>query len=284
MKSVHRDLYKKKRTYPLSLQIFIIVMLVILAVEVLFPLILLIFNSFKADTTNPLSWPKDGFTAEGYSIIWEYIKGNYLNSLVVTFTVSIGVTLVGSLAGYAFARFNFPFKNIIFLFILAFMMVPGLLTLTSRYELVVKLHLNDNLLGVILPQIASSLPFSIFLTRTFFAGLPKELFEAADMDGLSEVKKFIKIVLPLSQSIIITLLIQTFVSQWNDYLWSRLVLQNEALQTLPVVLVSRTDSLGELSYCIPFAGYVLSAIPLVLIFVIGNKKFIEGMTSGAFKM
>lgn len=278
-----RTTIRKARKFP-YVQVLIGVLLIILAVEVLFPLFLLVFNSFKADTTNPFEWPKDGFTVEGYSLVWEYIKGNYINSLVVTFSVSVGVTLVGSLAGYGFARFRFPGKNILFLLVLSFMMVPGLLTLISRYDLIVKMKLNDNLLGVILPSIAGALPFSIFLTRTFFASLPHELFEACEMDGISEIGKFFKVVVPLSQPIIITLLIQTFVSQWNDYLWSRLVLQNEELQTLPVVLVSLTDSLGELSYCVPFAGYVLSAIPLVVIFVLGNKKFIEGMTSGAFKM
>ncbi len=278
-----RNALNRRKRIPI-VQFVIAFFLILLAIEVLFPLFLLVFNSFKADTSNPLAWPKDGFTVEGYSIIWEYIKGNYINSLVVTLSVSLGVTLIGSLAGYGFARFRFPGKNILFLLVLSFMMVPGLLTLIARYDLIVKMKLNNNLLGVILPSIAGSLPFSIFLTRTFFSGLPKELFEAGDMDGISELGKFFKIVVPLSQPIIITLLIQTFVSQWNDYLWSRLVLQNETLQTLPVVLVSLTDSLGELSYCIPFAGYVLSAIPLVIIFVVGNKKFIEGMTSGAFKM
>lgn len=270
--------------WPKASQILIGIFLVILVLQVLFPLFLLLFNSFKADTTNPLNWPKDGFTFEGYALIWEYIKGNYMNSLIVTFSVSIGITVIGSLAGYGFAHFHFPFKNAIFILILSFMMVPGLLTLISRYDFIVRLGLNDNLLGVILPAITGSLPFAIFLTRTFFQGLPKEMYEAAKMDGIGELGQFLKITVPLSQPIIITLLIQTFVGQWNDYLWSRLVLQDESLQTLPVVLVSLTESLGEYSYCVPFAGYVLSAIPLVVIFIFGNKKFIEGMTSGAFKM
>lgn len=267
--------------YP---QVLVGAAIVILCLMVLFPLFLLIFNSFKADTSNPLEWPDDGFTIEGYQLIWDYIKGNYMNSLVVTIAVCLGVTFFGSCAGYAFARYNFPFKNLLFMVILAFMMVPGLLTLVARYDLIVKLKLNNNLLGVILPAISGSLPFAIFLTRTFFESLPNEMYEAADMDGMSEFKKFFKLTLPLSKPILITLMIQTFVGQRNDYLWSRLVLQNEELQTLPVVLVSLSESLGELSLCAPFAGYVLSAIPLVIIFILGNKKFIEGMTSGAFKM
>ena len=269
-------------------QIVIILCIIILLVMTLFPLVLLVFNSFKLYTDDPLQWPSDSngnmFTTEGYALVWDYIKGNYINSLVITFAVSIGTTLFGSMAGYAFAKYDFPFKNAIFIAILAFMMVPGLLTLISRYSLVVNIGLNDNIWGVILPQISASLPFATFLTRTFFQGLPKEMFEAARMDGISESKKFYSLVLPLSKPIIITLLVQTFVSQWNDYLWSRLVLQSEDLQTLPVVLVNLTDTLGPISYCIPFAGYVLSAIPLIIIFIFGNKKFIEGMTSGAFKM
>ena len=269
-------------------QIAILACIIILLAMTLFPLLLLIFNSFKMYTDDPLQWPSpengNMFTTEGYKLVWDYISGNYVNSLVITLCVSIGTTLFGSMAGYAFAKYEFPFKNAIFICILAFMMVPGLLTLISRYSLVVDLGLNDNIWGVILPQISSSLPFATFLTRTFFQGLPKEMFEAARMDGIGEAKKFARLVVPLSQPIIITLLVQTFVSQWNDYLWSRLVLQSEDKQTLPIVLVTLTDTLGPISYCLPFAGYVLSAIPLVIIFIVGNKKFIEGMTSGAFKM
>ena len=282
---MNRKTHSLKKYIP---HIIILICILLLLALTLFPLILLVFNSFKLYTDDPLQWPSidngNMFTTEGYSLVWGYISGNFVNSLVITFAVSIGTTLFGSMAGYAFAKYEFPFKNTIFICVLAFMMVPGLLTLIARYSLIVDIGLNDNIWGVILPQISSSLPFATFLTRTFFQGLPKEMFEAAKMDGMSELKKFVRLVIPLSQPIIITLLVQTFVSQWNDYLWSRLVLQTESLQTLPIVLVNLTDTLGPISYCIPFAGYVLSAIPLIIIFIVGNKKFIEGMTSGAFKM
>ena len=282
---MNRKTHSFKKYIP---HIIILICILLLLALTLFPLILLVFNSFKLYTDDPLQWPSidngNMFTTEGYSLVWGYISGNFVNSLVITFAVSIGTTLFGSMAGYAFAKYEFPFKNTIFICVLAFMMVPGLLTLIARYSLIVDIGLNDNIWGVILPQISSSLPFATFLTRTFFQGLPKEMFEAAKMDGMSELKKFVRLVIPLSQPIIITLLVQTFVSQWNDYLWSRLVLQTESLQTLPIVLVNLTDTLGPISYCIPFAGYVLSAIPLIIIFIVGNKKFIEGMTSGAFKM
>lgn len=282
---MNRKTHSLKKYIP---HIIILICILLLLALTLFPLILLVFNSFKLYTDDPLQWPSidngNMFTTEGYSLVWGYISGNFVNSLVITFSVSIGTTLFGSMAGYAFAKYEFPFKNTIFICVLAFMMVPGLLTLIARYSLIVDIGLNDNIWGVILPQISSSLPFATFLTRTFFQGLPKEMFEAAKMDGMSELKKFVRLVIPLSQPIIITLLVQTFVSQWNDYLWSRLVLQTESLQTLPIVLVNLTDTLGPISYCIPFAGYVLSAIPLIIIFIVGNKKFIEGMTSGAFKM
>ena len=282
---MNRKTHSFKKYIP---HIIILICILLLLPLTLFPLILLVFNSFKLYTDDPLQWPSidngNMFTTEGYSLVWGYISGNFVNSLVITFAVSIGTTLFGSMAGYAFAKYEFPFKNTIFICVLAFMMVPGLLTLIARYSLIVDIGLNDNIWGVILPQISSSLPFATFLTRTFFQGLPKEMFEAAKMDGMSELKKFVRLVIPLSQPIIITLLVQTFVSQWNDYLWSRLVLQTESLQTLPIVLVNLTDTLGPISYCIPFAGYVLSAIPLIIIFIVGNKKFIEGMTSGAFKM
>lgn len=268
-------------------QIAILAGLLVLLVMVLMPLYLLIVKSFKTpsdDMSNPYGWPKV-FFFENYRIAWEYIKSSYINSLVVTISVSLGTAAVASMAAFAFSRYRFPGKRILFLGLLGLMMVPSLLTLISRYDLVVRLHLINNLWGVILPAISCSLPFSIFLLTTFFEKLPKEMFEAAETDGASEFTIFYKFVLPLSKPVITTILLTTFVSQWNDYLWSKLVLVKESIQTLPVTLVGITDYLGEsLSYAIPFAGYVLSAIPLVLIFAIGSKQFIEGLTSGAFKM
>ena len=270
-----------------GVQILLIIAVFVLLFEVLFPLYLLIIKSLKTpsdDTARPFSWPAV-FCWENYSIAWDYIKTSYFNSLLVTFAVSFGEVLIGAMASYAFSRFNFPGKKILFVSFLGLMMIPGILTLISRYDLVCRLQLVDTYWGVILPAIAGGLPGSILLFTTFFSQIPNEIFESAQMDGAKETTIFFRFILPLSRPIVATVLIITFVGQWNDYLWSKLVLINESLQTLPVTLVSMTDYLGEnLSYGIPFAGYVLSSIPLVIIFIFGSKQLIAGLTSGAVKM
>jgi ABC-type glycerol-3-phosphate transport system permease component len=268
-------------------QIILVLSVFILLFEVLFPLYLLLIKSVKTpsdDTARPFSWPAS-FCWENYQIAWDYIKTSYFNSLLVTVSVSLGSVLFGAMASYAFSRFNFPGKRVLFVSFLGLMMIPGILTLISKYDLVCRLHLVDTYWGVILPAIAGSLPNAILLFTTFFSQIPNDIFESAEMDGANEAQIFARFILPLSRPIIATVLIISFVNQWNDYLWSKLVLIDEDLQTLPVVLVSMTDYLGEtLSYGIPFAGYVLSSIPLVLIFIFGSKQLIAGLTSGAVKM
>ena len=147
--------------------------------------------------------------------------------------------------------------------------------------------LVGSLWGIVLPGIAGYIPMAFMLLFTFFKGIPKDLFEAADMDGATDLKTFMHVVVPLSKPILSTIAIQTFVGEWNDYLWAYLIVgSDESKQTLPVLLQSLSSSYESqsLAMAAPFAGYVLSAIPLVLIFIVASKQFIEGLTSGAFKM
>jgi ABC-type glycerol-3-phosphate transport system permease component len=169
--------------------------------------------------------------------------------------------------------------------IISLMMVPAILTLITRYQQIVSMGLTNSFSGVILPGIAGYIPSSFILLFTFFAGLPKDLFEAAEVDGANDAKTYVKIVAPLSSPILWTIGIQTFVGQWNDYLWSKLVMTDDTWKTLPVYLTDLTEDLAATTgYAVPFAGYVLSSIPLIVIFIAASKQFISGMTSGAFKM
>jgi ABC-type glycerol-3-phosphate transport system permease component len=269
-------------------QIFIVIALLILAILVLYPLFIMVMRSFKIsadDYADPYSLPKK-VTFENYKAIWAYIKDSYLNSFLTTMGVTIGTVICASFLAYAFTKFNFPGKKIIFYLIISLMMIPGILTLIARYQEVISLNLLNSLWGVILPGVAGYIPMAFMLLFTFFNGIPRDLFEAADIDGANDFKVYLRIVLPLSQPILYTIAIQTFVGEWNDYLWARLVLIDENVQTLPINLYALTSYLGEGygMYPVVFAGFVLSALPLVIIFILASKQFIEGMTSGAFKM
>jgi ABC-type glycerol-3-phosphate transport system permease component len=268
-------------------QIIIFLCILLLAILVLAPLYFLLIKSVKTpseDVSAPFSWPKV-WNWENYSLAWEYIKDSYLNSIIITSMTAVGIVVIGSMAAYVFAFFNFPLKKALFVGLLGLIMIPGILTLLPKYNLIVKLNLINNFWGVILPGIAGSLPYSVFLFTTFFKQIPKDMLEAAKVDGASSFQIFLRFILPLSRPILATVLIQSFISEWSDFLWARLVLTDESLWTLPVTLVSLTSYLGStVSYGIPFAGYVLSSLPLLIIFIFGSKQLIAGLTSGSVKM
>ena len=167
------------------------------------------------------------------------------------------------------------------------MMIPGTLTLIPRFQLVINIFgLKDNFIGVVLPSIAASVPLGVYLITTFFKGIPKELFEAAEIDGCNKFKQYILIAVPLTTPIIATLGLMTFMSAWNDLLWPRLILQNESLHTISIGLVPFTENYYSTvgSFGVPFAGYVIVSMPLIILFFLTSKQFIKGLTSGAFKL
>ena len=253
------------------------------------PIWFLVIKSFKSpdqEISSPfsLSFP---FFMENYKLAWLFVKDYILNTVIIAIGQTFGVLAVCSMASYAFIRYNFPFKNVIFIIILSFMMVPRMLTLIPQYQMVmIAFNMKNSYLGVILPAITGAVPMGIFLLKTFFSGLPKDLFEAAELDGASKFRQYLTIALPLSVPILATLAITQVLAAWNDLLWPQLILQDEAMHTITVGLAPFTESYynNYLSLGVPFAGYVIVSIPLLLIFFAASKQFIRGLTSGAFKM
>jgi len=269
-------------------QVLITLALITLCIMVLYPLGITILRSFRVwteDALDPFGIPKE-FIFENYTLMWEMLSSTFLNSIITAVSVTAGATILSTMIAYAFIRFNFPLKNVLFYLIIGLMMIPGILSLVARYSLVNNLHLVGSLWGIILPGMIGYVPGSFLLIFTFFRGLPKDLFEAADVDGSNNFGIYCKIVLPLSKPILSTIIITTFVGEWNDYLWAYLITNgNEAKYTLPVYLNYLSDYfVTNLQTSTLMAGYVISAIPLVLIFAVASKQFIEGLTSGAFKM
>lgn len=264
------------------------ILIFILLVMVIYPLILLVMKSFKTITEeqlDPFAFPKK-LCFDNYEYAWAVIRYNFENSIFVTCMTTVLVVILAAMTAFAFERFNFPFKEQLYIAIMALMMIPGVLTITSKYKLINQLGLMDNMWGVILPTVAGGLPMSIILLRTSIKEISKEMFEAAEMDGAHNVRIFIQIVIPMIKPIIAALVIMQFVATWNDYLWPRLVLTSSINQTIPVRLVAFSDDYYNATggYGAAFAGYVISSIPLIVIFAVASKQFISGMTSGAFKM
>lgn len=263
--------------------------LVILVILVIAPLYFLLIKSFKTpdqDVSNPfdITFP---FFLMNYEIAWLVVKDFILNTVIIAVMQTFGVLIVCSTAAFGFSRYKFPYKNAILIAILSLMMIPGTLTLIPRFQIVINVfNLKDNYLGVVLPSIAASIPFGVFLLHTFFNGIEKELYEAAEMDGANKFKQYLNITIPLSMPILSTLGLMTFMSAWNDLLWPRLVLQDESLHTISIGLVPFTENFYDTigSFGVPFAGYIIVSLPLIIVFLFTSKQFIKGLTSGAFKM
>ncbi|MDI6782576.1 MAG: carbohydrate ABC transporter permease [bacterium] len=220
---------------------------------------------------------------EYYPLAWQAIFQYIRNSLIVTMCSVIGVVLLSSLSGYVFARHRFTGKETIYYFILLLMMIPGVLTLIPAYELVRSLGLLNTRWVLILPYISGGQVFGILLCRGFMATIPEELFESARMDGASELQVYWRMAVPLSLPILATVAIMNAVGIYNDYIWPLVTISDHTIQTFTVG-VTQFASEYNLDYGPMLAGYVIGSIPLICIFAIGTKYYVQGITSGALKV
>lgn len=220
---------------------------------------------------------------DNYGQVAPVIAHYMVNSILVTTVSTLGVVVVATLAAYAFARMDFPGRTIIYYSVIALLAVPPILTLVPMFILVRDLGLINSLWGLIVPYIATGEALAIFVLRTFFAGLPEELFEAARIDGASPMQAFLRIALPLVRPALATVAIIQLLAVWNDYVWPLLVVTDESVKTLTVGLVGLHGRFqtpwGEL-----MAGYTLASLPVLIVFFFTVRQFVTGLTSGALKL
>jgi len=212
--------------------------------------------------------------AQAPVLLWAF------NSLLVATAIMVGHVIFDSMAGYAFARKRFPGKGLFFTLIVGSLMIPVHVTLVPRFILITNLGLNDHLLGVIAPSIADV--FGIFLMRQFMQSLPVELEEAARVDGASEWQVFWRIVMPLSRPAVATVGIFSFVGAWNAFLWPLIVLSDRNLLTLPVGVALLQQEFSS-NIGLQMAGAVVGAVPMILLFLLFQRHFLEGVRVGALK-
>jgi len=201
----------------------------------------------------------------------------------------IGMLACAAPAAYAFARLRMPGRGLLFSLVLMIILIPGTILLVPRFILANKLGMRDSLVGLIVFYIAGGQPFAIFLLTSFFRSQPAEMFEAARIDGASEIKALLSIAIPLSWPIIITLAILNFVGIYNDLIWPTLMLSSPDVQTLTVALQRYNPGGGPVqTSALPdvggqAAGYFFASIPQLIVFLLGMRYYIQGLTSGAVK-
>ena len=259
--------------------------LLVILLLTLIPIILMVFLGMKDNgqiygrfwaLPNPIRW--QNFPA-GYEAMAVYIRNSLLDSIASV----AGVGFLASLSGYVFARHRFPFKEPIYLAILALLMIPGILTLIPAFVLVKQLGLINTPWALILPWTAGGQVFGILLCRTFFANLPQELFDSGKIDGANEFQLYGLIAVPLSWPIIVTVAIMHLVATYNDFIWPLLTISRTEVQVVSVGLTQFTSQFGITDFGPQMAAYTIATLPLVILFIFGMRYYIRGITSGAVK-
>ncbi|MFC3799519.1 carbohydrate ABC transporter permease [Cohnella sp. GCM10012308] len=217
---------------------------------------------------------------DGFAVIWRYTMNTVLYALVG----GALVVFLSALSGYTFAKKKFLGKETLFMLILALMMVPSVLTLIPSYVLYADLGLLNTPWVIIINAAAVGQVFGIFLCRSFMAGISNELFESARIDGANEVVVFVRMVLPLSLPVLMTIFIMTSLNIYNDYIWPLLTIKSNSIQMIGVGLTQFKNQFGVSNMGVEFAAYAISSLPLVLLFSFGMKYYIQGVSQGALKM
>jgi multiple sugar transport system permease protein len=206
----------------------------------------------------------------------------YLNSMIVTTLTTLGILLTSSLAGYGFAKFQFPGRDLLFLIVLATMMIPFFVVLIPIFYMISKFGWVNSYPGLIVPNIAAA--FGIFLMRQYMLSLPDEVLDAARVDGASEFEIYWRIVLPLSTPVLGALGILAFVYQWNNFLWPLVVARSDSMWTVPVGLNSlRVYASSAQVINMQMAGATLGIIPLVIVFLALQRYFVRGIALTGMK-
>jgi multiple sugar transport system permease protein len=258
-------------------RVFTYVLLVLIALVFLIPLAWMISTSLKPKSqwfSAQIYWIPKTITLENYQSLVNNpatpIVRWFGNSLMVGALVTVLILVIDSLAAYAYARMEFKGRGVLFALLLATLFLPGMMFLVPNFLTIFALHLLNTYAGVILPGLAGV--FGVFFLRQFFETIPKELEEAAVLDGANAFQTFWRVALPLARPALATLAVITFLASWNDFLWPLLILQQPDLMTLPPGLATLqgayTSEYGQM-----MAGAMVAAVP-VLILYIGLQRFI----------
>jgi multiple sugar transport system permease protein len=262
------------------------VVLVLAACALLVPFFWMVSSSLKPANdvfSVPVKWLPDTWDWSNYVNIWTH--SNILvwirNSLVLAVAVTILQVFTGSFAAYGFARMKFRGRDALFLAYIATIAVPWQSYMIPQFILLSKMHLANTLWAIILLQAFGA--FGVFLMKQYYETIPEELSEAARIDGLSEYGIWRRIMVPLSVPAIASLTLLTFVTVWNDYLGPLIYLRNPDLWTLQLGLQTFVSNQFSANYGLMFAGLVISVVPIAVVFLFGQKYFVEGIATSGLK-
>ncbi|MDR7071444.1 multiple sugar transport system permease protein [Fictibacillus barbaricus] len=258
--------------------------LMIGGILVAIPFIWMVLSAFKPESEvlklTPTLWPET-FTTENFLYLFENMNfGVYLKNTIIVVLCSFVGLFFNAMAGYAFAKYKFKGSEKLFYLVLATMMIPGQVTMIPVYLILNQMGLTNTMAGIVLPGLVGA--FSIFLFRQFMSTIPNELIEAARLDGASEFRVFMQLILPISKPILAVQGILTFIAGWNSFLWPLIMANDESLYTLSVGLSLLKGQYGG-NFALQMAGSTFMVVPIVIIFIIFQKHIIEGYTISGMK-
>lgn len=278
MKSAHKKAVLGK--------VIVYVILILIALIMIIPFLWMLSASIKSDREvfqmNPFVWIPENPKWSNYRDIWTKIPfAKFVsNTVFLTIVVTFLQLLTSSFAAYSFAKLNFRHKKGLFLAYIATIAMPWQVYMVPQFIMMRKMGLNDKLTAIICLQAFSA--FGVFMMKQFYEGIPDDLCEAARIDGMSEYKIYASIMLPLSKPALSTLTIFTFVATWNDYLGPLIYLKSQDKKTIQLGLKMFISQYSS-DYGLIMAGSVLSLIPVLIVFLILQKYFVEGVASTGLK-
>ncbi|RWN18963.1 MAG: carbohydrate ABC transporter permease [Mesorhizobium sp.] len=255
------------------------------------PIVWAVLSAFKPAAEARLPplppWPTSGFSLENYATLNSFGDGLWVsaqNSIYVSVMTVVLSVAVSVLAGYGFSRFRFPFKDLFFILILSTIMIPFQSILTPIFLVLTKLGLHNTLTGLVGVYVTLQLPFSIFMMRNAFDAVPREIEEAARMDGASNLTMLLKVMLPLVWPGVVTIALFAFLGAWNEFLAALVLMTDQSKFTLPVMMTAlQSGRFGAIDWGAVQAGVTVMMVPCLILFLALQRFYIRGLMAGAVK-
>lgn len=255
------------------------------------PFFVTLASSFRTGTESRLPpippWPTHGPSLDAYRSLDSFGAGVFahtMNSALVALATVVVTVVISVLAGYGFSRYRFPLKNVLFVMIIATMMIPFQSILTPLFIILAQLGLNNSLVGLALVYVTLQLPFSVFMMRNAFDAVPKEIEEAARIDGARDLRLLVRVLFPLIAPGAVTVAIFAFLNAWNEFLAALVLMSTNEKFTLPILMMAvRSGRMGSIDWGAVQAGITVMAIPCIAVFLALQRYYIRGLMAGAVK-
>lgn len=280
---INNNKSKKRLTY--ILRTIIVIILIVFAIVEIYPFVWMIISGFKTSDEmllNSFGLPK-AWNFMNYVKAWKNgVSSYYVNSIIVTTISTIVTILLSSFAAFALARIKFKHSRVVLMFILCGLMLAPMVSLIPLYKMLTSLHLYNTYSAMIIPYVSFQIPFTVFLLWSNFLDIPKDIEESAIIDGCSSIRVLFSIILPIAKPMVVTSAILAGRYTWNEMLFALCFVESSKLKTIPIGLLSLRSQTAT-DWPVLVAGLTISALPIIVLFIVLQKHIVRGMTAGGVK-